>query len=112
MHKKYREHILTLVSIVILWISFSMLRKYYHTKVINTNAAYKVMAAYDNALLLNDTIRNTTYYVQLDTKTDTIRSKTMQLPTAYELYLNDTISVTPIIEARQIIEIKTKQKQK
>lgn len=97
-----------LVSIVILWISFSMLRKYYHTKVVNVNTTYKVMAAYDNILLLNDTIRNTTYYVQLDTKTDTIKSKTMKLPTAYELYLNDTISVTPIIEARQITELKQK----
>lgn len=108
MYKRYREHILTLVSIVILWISFSMLRKYYHTRVVNVSATYKVMAAYDNVLLLNDTIRNATYYVQLDTKTDTIRSKTMQLPTAYELYLNDTLSVTPIIEARQITELKQK----
>ena len=108
MYKNYREHILTLVSIVILWVSFSMLRKYYHTKFVNVNAPYKVMAAYDNVLLLNDTIRNITYYVQLDTKADTIKTKTMQLPTAYELYLNDTISVTPIIEARQIIELKTK----
>ena len=108
MYKRYREHILTLVSIVILWISFSMLRKYYHTRVVNASATYKVMAAYDNVLLLNDTIRNATYYVQLDAKTDSLKSNTMQLPTAYELYLNDTLSVTPIIEARQIIELKTK----
>ena len=106
MYKRYREHILTLVSIVILWISFSMLRKYYHTKVAYINTTYKVVAAYDNVLLLNDTIRNTTYYVQLDVKTDTVKSKTMQLPTAYELYLNDTLSVTPIIEARQITKLK------